>query len=157
MTPTDSSPPSSSVHGILQAGILEWATIPFSRGPSQPRDQAQVSLLAGRFFTIWATREACGRDQMGQKLGSESHQLSEPHFLICKMQLKNVKWYVRPNVLFRPPSIHIFCVPDTEKCVKRKAYYGQQANINKNMNHKIMPLDIDLASDKDRMSSVRWS
>ena len=94
MTPMDSSPPGSSIHGILQAGILEWAAIPFSRGSSQPRDQTRVSLLAGRFFTSWATREACGRDQMGQKLGSESHQLSEPHFLICTMQLKNAKWYV---------------------------------------------------------------
>ena len=44
--------------GILQAMILEWAAIPISRGSSQPRDQTQVSYTAGRFFTIWATREA---------------------------------------------------------------------------------------------------
>ena len=47
-----------TVHGILQARILEWVTFPFSRGSSQPRDQTQVSLIAGRFFTSWATREA---------------------------------------------------------------------------------------------------
>ena len=46
------------VHGILQARILEWAAFPFSRGSFQPRDQTQVSLLAGKFFTSWATREA---------------------------------------------------------------------------------------------------
>ena len=46
------------VHGILQASILEWVAFPFSRGSSQPRDQTQVSLIAGRFFTSWATREA---------------------------------------------------------------------------------------------------
>ena len=46
--------PDFSIHGILQA-ILEWITIPFSRGTSQPRDQTQVFCLAGRFFTIWAT------------------------------------------------------------------------------------------------------
>ena len=46
------------VHGILQARILEWVAFPFSRGPSQPRDQTQVSCIAGCFFTIWATREA---------------------------------------------------------------------------------------------------
>ena len=50
--PTDCILPGSSVHGILQAGILEWVAIPFSRGSSQPRDQTQVSCIAGRFFTI---------------------------------------------------------------------------------------------------------
>ena len=39
------------IHGILQTRILEWIAIPFSRGPSQPRDQTQVSCIAGRFFT----------------------------------------------------------------------------------------------------------
>ena len=53
----DCSPPGSSVHGILQARILEWVAIPFSRGYSQPRDQTWVSCIADRFFTIWATRE----------------------------------------------------------------------------------------------------
>ena len=44
--------------GNVQARILEWAAISFSRGSSQLRDQTQVSHIAGRFFTIWATREA---------------------------------------------------------------------------------------------------
>ena len=47
-----------TVHGILQARILEWVTFPFSRGSSQPRDRIQVSCIAGGFFTSWATREA---------------------------------------------------------------------------------------------------
>ena len=55
--PMDYSQPGSSVHGILQARILEWAAIPFSRGSSQPRHQTQVSHTVGRFFTFWATRE----------------------------------------------------------------------------------------------------
>ena len=46
-----------TVHGILQARILDWIAIPFSRGSSQPRDRTQVSLIAGEFFTSWATRE----------------------------------------------------------------------------------------------------
>ena len=50
--PMDCSLPGSSVHGILQARILEWVTIPFSRGSSQLRDQTQVSCIAGRFFTV---------------------------------------------------------------------------------------------------------
>ena len=49
----------SSVHGILQARILEWVAIPFSRGSSQPRDWTQVSCIAGRFFTVWATKRPC--------------------------------------------------------------------------------------------------
>ena len=47
----DCSPP-DSVHRILQARILEWVPIPFSRGSSQPRDGTPVSCTAGRFFTI---------------------------------------------------------------------------------------------------------
>ena len=54
----DSSPPGSSVQGILQAIILEWVAIPFPRGSFQPRDEISVSRIAGSFFTIWATREA---------------------------------------------------------------------------------------------------
>ena len=53
----DCSLPSSSVYRISQARILEWVTISFSRGSSYPRDQAQVSCIAGRFFTTWATKE----------------------------------------------------------------------------------------------------
>ena len=52
------SPPGSSVHGILQARILEWVAISFSRGSSWPRDRTQVSQIAGRCFNLWATREA---------------------------------------------------------------------------------------------------
>ena len=53
--PTDCSPPGSSVCGILQARILEWVAIPFSRGSFWCRDRIQVSCIAGRFFTMWAT------------------------------------------------------------------------------------------------------
>ena len=56
--PTDCSPTSPSVHVILQAIILECVAIPFSRGSSWPRDQTCVSHTAGRFFTLWDTREA---------------------------------------------------------------------------------------------------
>ena len=56
--PMDCGPPGSSVHGILQARILEWVAMPSSRGSSQPRDRTQVSRIEGKFFTVWATREA---------------------------------------------------------------------------------------------------
>ena len=51
----DCSLPGSSVHGILQARILEWVAIPFARGTSQAKNQTQVSCIAGRFCIIWAT------------------------------------------------------------------------------------------------------
>ena len=53
--PMDCSLLGSSTHGILQAGILEWVAIPFSRRSSQSRDWTWVSCTAGRFFTVWAT------------------------------------------------------------------------------------------------------
>ena len=56
--PMDCSLPGSSVRGILQARILEWVAISFSRRSSQARDRTRVSRIAGRCFTIWATREA---------------------------------------------------------------------------------------------------
>ena len=55
--PMDYSLLGSSVPGILQARILAWIAIPFSRGSSQLRDRTQVSHIAGRFFTSWATTE----------------------------------------------------------------------------------------------------
>ena len=51
--PMDCSLPGSSVRGILQARILEWIAISFSRGSSWPRDWTQVSRIAGRHFTDW--------------------------------------------------------------------------------------------------------
>ena len=46
-----------TVHRILQARILEWVAFPFSRVSTQPRNWTQVSYIAGRFFTSWATRK----------------------------------------------------------------------------------------------------
>ena len=48
--PIDYSPSGSPVHGMLQARILEWVAVPFSRGSSGPRDGTQVSCIEGRFF-----------------------------------------------------------------------------------------------------------
>ena len=56
--PVDCGPPDSSIRGILQTRVLEWVAISFSSRSSQPRDQMQVSCIAGRCFTICATREA---------------------------------------------------------------------------------------------------
>ena len=61
LRPVDCSPPSSSIHGILQARILELVAISFSRGSSRPRDRTQVSHIAGRCFNLctWSNRKIC--------------------------------------------------------------------------------------------------
>ena len=56
--PTLCDPVDYTVHGILRAKILEWVAVLFSRGSSQPKDQTQVSHIAGGFFTSGVTREA---------------------------------------------------------------------------------------------------
>ena len=69
----DNSPPGSSVHGILQARIQEWITIPFSKGSSWPRDQTLVSCISGRFFTIWATKDAPKKYYIPIKIAEIKH------------------------------------------------------------------------------------
>ena len=54
----DCSLPGSSLHGILQARVLEWVAISFSTGSSQPRVQTRVSCIPGRRFNLWATRRS---------------------------------------------------------------------------------------------------
>ena len=70
--PMDYSLTGSSVHGILQARILEWVAISFSRGSSQPRNWTRVSCIAGRFFTNWAMRDQSPQEAQGS--------LVIPHF-----------------------------------------------------------------------------
>ena len=63
--PMDCNLPGSSVQGVLQSRILEWVVGPFSRGSSQLRDWTLVSHVAGRFLTIWATREETSHCSQG--------------------------------------------------------------------------------------------
>ena len=79
----DYSPPGSSVHGISQAGILEWVAISFSR------DRTQVSSTAGKFFTIWATRGLWGR--LDTHISTESlHCSPEPITTLFKKKKARV-------------------------------------------------------------------
>ena len=55
--PMDCSLSGFSVHGIFQARVLEWVAISLSRGSSRPRNRTQVSHIAGRHCTVWATRK----------------------------------------------------------------------------------------------------
>ena len=74
------SQPGSSVQGILQARILEWVAISFSRGSSQLRDRTQVFCIEGRFFTIWATREASQKGGQRPYVTGPWRQLEELRF-----------------------------------------------------------------------------
>ena len=65
-----------TAHRIPQARILEWGACPFSRGSSHPRDRTQVSHIAGRFFTSWATREA--QEYWSRLLFPTLRDLSDP-------------------------------------------------------------------------------
>ena len=82
--PMDCSPPGSSAHEILQARILEWVAISFSRGSSQPRDQTRVSCIAGGFFTDWGTREV-----LRAKIRSKYRQKDLPRWLSGKESTYN--------------------------------------------------------------------
>ena len=79
-----------TVHGILQARILEWVVVLSSRVSSQPRDQNQVSRIAGRFLTSWATREAhswfMGRDQNSNRNRNLEETNSNPHEWLSGVQ-----------------------------------------------------------------------
>ena len=72
----DCSPPGSPIHGILQARIVEWVAISFSRGSPWPRDWTQVSCFAGRCFNLWATGEAHTMVLIGPKRGKFKRQMT---------------------------------------------------------------------------------
>ena len=73
--PVDYCPPGSSVHGILQARVLDWVAISFSRGSSRPRGRTWVSCIESRLFTIWATREV--------NYGEWGHKWNDLHSFLC--------------------------------------------------------------------------
>ena len=73
---------------ILQARILEWVAVFFSRGSSQPRNRTQVSCIAVRFFTNWAMREASDKIQIQMNLFIKNNNTNE---LIKKSRLIDFK------------------------------------------------------------------
>ena len=114
--PVDCSPPGSSVHGILQARILEWVAISFSRGSSQPRDRTRVSRIAGRRFILWATREAEYRGPV--------------EYLFNKPWMPSQLWAFSPKQVWQygtsssdiPYHIKIFCLPPHFAVLQRRLW-----------------------------------
>ena len=102
--PMDCSLPSSSVHGIFQARILEWVAISFSRRSSWPRNWTQVSCVVGRHFMAWATREVSHRTNTHKKtpscLANRRHNSTRKARVV---KLLNKQFI--PLLLFKVPKI----------------------------------------------------
>ena len=91
-----------TVHGILQARILEWIAFPFSRGSSQPRDRTQVSHTAGDLFTSWVTGKP---EDMDSQLSSLYHttwcKRLEHSYILVHMEAPGMDtpWILRDKML----------------------------------------------------------
>ena len=106
----------SSAHGDCPARILEWVAFPSSRGSAQPRDQTQVSHIAGRFFTNWATREAKNAEVGSQSLFQQIFltQESSKHLLYCRQILYQLPYQGSPAwVLSSFSCVWFFVTPWT--------------------------------------------
>ena len=94
----DCSLPGFSVHGISQARTLEWVAISFSRRSSWPRDQAWVSRIIGRCFTVWGTREVvmyrCERSTIKKV---ECWRIDAFKFVVLDRRLLRVPWTARKS------------------------------------------------------------
>ena len=117
-----------TVPGILQARILEWVAVPFSRGSSQPRDQTHVSCITGRFFTSWPTREAPSRWKIiTKRLMSVSLSMSfkKPHAFYFRNVNQTLHMFctlIFPTYV--PPGAHSMYVhTDLFTFWKTKLYY----------------------------------
>ena len=94
-SPMDCTLPGSSVHGILQARILEWVAMPFSRGASQTRDHTQVSHIAGRFSSIWASRKTLSQRGLWPLRWAQGWPLCSLYFMLVEwLQLFLLSWLV---------------------------------------------------------------
>ena len=115
----DYSLPGSSVHGILQAVILEWVTISFSRGSSRLKDQTQVSGIADKFFIVWANAVIM-------------------IVLILSNQEKFLKGQIIPVTSWMPQRPHYILEVLVMFC--KKAFYGTAKGnfIVKSLNFKIL-------------------
>ena len=120
--PMDCSPPVSSVQGILQARILEWVATSFSRGSSRPRDRTRVSYIAGRFFTIWGTREV-------------QHPHGYSHFtqwcLALNKLCKKLRWLNNKlmDSVYNPPLCSKFFQPLGQSLLPRRLHVSSFSTV----------------------------
>ena len=99
-----------TVHGIFYARMVEWAAFPFSRGSSQSRDQTQVSHIAGRFFTSWATREVEWVAYPSSSGSSQPNQMeSKQGLLYCRWIFYQLYQKVLGRVIREFSSVQFSC------------------------------------------------
>ena len=110
--PMDYSLPGSSIHGIFQARILEWVAISFARGSSRPRDRTRISRIAGRRFTIWATRKALVSGLLGincERSHSHFHSLDFQILVMKEIAPYNGLWFKAYTAGWKMES-HLFII-----------------------------------------------
>jgi len=113
--PMDYSPPGSTVHGILQARILEYIAISFSRGSSRPRNRTQVSRIAGRLFNLWGTRVKKVMTNLDSILKSRDITLPTKVRLIKTMvfpllvMYRYERWTIRKAEHWRIDAFELWC------------------------------------------------
>ena len=124
--------PGSSIHGILQARILEWIAISFSRGSSQPRDWTWVSCISGKLFTTWAREpsqnylpklppKATSQNYLSKPLrsdGSNRQFYQTFKYQAVSMLQKFVRKFRKPRTIsnsFYEASITLEAKPDKDK------------------------------------------
>ena len=96
--PMDCSPPGSSVHRILQARMLEWVVVSSFMGSSWPTDRTWVSYIAGRFFTVWATKEAPLRvklllNDLAYQIHGEKENLDQGALRVIRIMFSMKIWF----------------------------------------------------------------
>ena len=129
--PVDCSPRGSSVHGILQARVLEWVAISFSRGSSRPRDRTPVSWIAGRCFNLWAIsiclfqtndpEEPCMHARSVVSNSLWSHEL-QPTRLLCPFRIFQARILERVTISYSRGS----SCPRDQTCVSCICCSGRQ-------------------------------
>ena len=110
--PRECSLPCFSIHGIFLARVLEWVAISFSRGSSWPRDRTQVSCIAGRHFTLWATRKALYSIYLSIYCNPlESYRPSS--YLSFFLLFFTLRYQFNPfEMIFSPLGMHVlYCFP----------------------------------------------
>ena len=123
--PKDCSPPGSSVHGIIQARILERVAMSSSRGSSQPRDQTQVSHIAGRFVTIWATREALYHINNIIYLDAQIVQEFISSWLLCLFKTLNSHENISNSSASAPDLLQLLSLTPFSSSEKPDLHYPQ--------------------------------
>ena len=128
--PIDCSPPGSSVHGILQARILEWAAMPSSRGSSRPRDQtcvSYVSCIVRQVLYHWCHQ---GSQHYTKKMPvpwPTSYKTRSAHvaFRLCSRSREIVSWFLEAQL---QTVWHTYKVPETHSCRQSRLVCGRSAH-----------------------------